>query len=160
MLLAMLLAAADTGGWQYTRWDMSPDEVSAAAATGVVPFSHKDADRAGSKSKLLTVHEANGTGFNVVFRFSDANKLNGVVLLPKSYADCRPILEQLKAAYGKPEDESFPEYAMEVRWRADASKSIVRFFSMMRSAQIGDPAASPYCEVEYTPTTTPEALGF
>lgn len=150
MLTAALALMA--GGWQFTTWGMTEAEVRAASPVGVGPHRSPGLDRDDSMVRLVSQSTAGGFAKSVAFRFSREGKLNGVVLTPSNQRDCPRMMRDMRDVLGKPERESISGRNVDLRWRSDATGSIVAFNMVM------DGPVPFFCLLEYTPI--PVSVGY
>lgn len=146
MLASMLALIA--GGWQFTTWGMTEQEVTAASPVGIGPYRFPGLDRENSTVRLVSQSKAGGFTKSVVFRFSRDGKLNGVVLVPSDQRDCTRMMRDMRDVQGKPERETIAGRQIDLRWRSEATGSIVEFNMLM------DGPVPFFCALEYTPIPT------
>jgi hypothetical protein len=104
-LMTLAVAAPARADWQYTKWGMTRDEVTAASGGRAALDSE-------GVLRLLDKITLAGQEFRVFFRFDDSGKLMAV-MLEGDTAYYQVIDSALAAAFGPAvtrSDEGFPTY--------------------------------------------------
>jgi len=135
-LALCMVASACRADWQYTRWEMTLDELMSKtnakiARTSLQEQKSKSIDVMGD-ALAKTTYLADGFKYDVLFYFR-SNKLMGVTLTPTSLDDALKINNRLELVYGKPissrdkKDMGGSCRTIDRAWRSDSDGNVVSF---------------------------------
>lgn len=154
LLVATAVATPAQADWQWSRWGMTIEQLRAAAPYPLMPFSMPDIDRDDSVSRIGGSHAVSGRRFAVVFRFSSADALNAVLLMPNDNSLCPTLISELTNANGQPIATHADRYSHSVRWRNSATGNDIEV------SQVNDGPVITYCMIEYRPIRSATDLGY
>ena len=143
---ASLPAQAD---WQYTKWNMTREQVLAAAqgdAHADQVTKPRDRKIGDLDCSLVGRYAAEGIQFKSNFCFDKAARLKLVTLVPP-YGTCHTLEKKLRAVYGKPSRGADTEIYV---WR-DAKKR--------NRVQLGFGFSPEECSLAYEPLRRPQGGG-
>jgi hypothetical protein len=108
------MAAPATAGWQYTKWGMTPEEVS-AASNGSAPESLGTSGDAieGLEIGNVGTYRADVQVFQAIYYYR-AGGLARVKL--KTTQGCDGLINRLRAAYGQPDFDNRSPVVRQVTW--------------------------------------------
>ena len=125
-LAAVLFAAPAAADWQYTRWGMTPQQVT-AASRGVAKTNPAEVSDTGThrseRALLAGPYSAARMSFRAVFYFGNADKkLSKVHLILQGGADCTDVRAELMNLYGPPLSQAA---GVVTRWRDTKRRNTV-----------------------------------
>ncbi|WP_237476887.1 hypothetical protein [Lichenibacterium dinghuense] len=137
--------------WQYTRWGMTPDQVTAASNAAAQPNPDRRLDADGLKAALTAPYQGAAIPFTAVFLFDPENRLQVVTLDPVGGIACPVIVQALVANHGAPENDADPLRARTLRWDDADNDNLVVY------ADLGEGS----CTIQYSrlPPTRPDGKG-
>ncbi len=161
VFLSILLASSlpittASANWQYTKWDMSIDEiqksVKKATKNTATEFSGTDTKtwRGELRPLLGTKYNSGHFSFNVDFLFNWGKQLKMVVLTPSAYSQCQPLGESLMSKYGKPDVDRSSGSGASYDWHDEKGGNVVTYYDIQGIS---------HCEVIYQPLDTVGARG-
>src|SRR3954452_21902920 len=109
VLILLIPGRAALADWQFTKWGMSPDEVTKASDGQTTPVEDKSDNKSNYRILLEEPYSASGIAFNARFGFDNQhNRLVLVFLAAKNAEDCAQIGINLENRYGNNyKDDSF-----------------------------------------------------
>lgn len=127
LLLAPFAAKAD---WQYTKWDMTPEEVISASNGEAKPLDEKlqvgMRSQPGLTPMAIGKHATECCAFDVQFHFGADRKLGAVMLVLADRTKVDLLRRDLMEAYGAPVDRNAGGGSGEITWRDAAAGHVVR----------------------------------
>ena len=119
--------------WQFTKWDMTPEEVEKAASDKYKFYSYTN--KSGIINELETEYKAGRFSFDVQLIFSkSANKLEKIILFMRSKEpsrdlnQCRELYSALKLKYGYPIDKYNIKSTTKYSWFDNKHGNTVKYF--------------------------------
>lgn len=150
------VAAPAHADWQFTRWGMTVDEVTAAAPGKIVPFEHPGYTTASDVMKLATDYSANDIDFTAGFMFDRATgRLSRVHLEPKAMAACERVWFAMDAAYGPTTDRARSRTSVVAKWHDAAAGNVVT----VQMIGVAPPRDVGYCSIDYSAAVDRAASG-
>lgn len=147
LLGGIFVSTPSFAGWQYSQWEMTPEEITAASNGVTVWNGDRSKDNADLSTILVANYQASGISFEVRFMFTIFSKLKAVVLVPHDLANCDKLPPILSSAYGITEPKRGP---LDIwRWQDDSNSNLVQFANMTGPSTGG----SLLCLLTYTPKT-------
>lgn len=127
-LACILQASPSTAHWQFTKWGMSRDALSAASQSVGADLRAANAEElkrygGGARSGLTMDYSAGAFRFKAYFRFDDMNKLSKVQLYLVD-GNFNELYRELLSKYGNPARiQNFaPATLVEYAWFADGDE--------------------------------------
>jgi hypothetical protein len=148
--LGLLFAAAApaSAGWQYTNWNMSPDEAVEASKGAMALGTGEPGQRIeGLVVGAVGSYQAGSRTFKATFYFKN-NKLSLVMLETKEAPRCYALANDLKGVYGKPFDSSESSITVTNTWQDAKAQNFVALLA------IGDS-----CSLTYKALVSEDASG-
>lgn len=103
----VMMVADPGGGWEKTRWRMSPSDVAAAVrGATIVPKAFNDASR--GRVRVTAPHKMLGHLFAADFLFDPDDRLAAVRLRLHDPSRCEALYGELLSRYGSPIEASRP----------------------------------------------------
>lgn len=101
--LGLAVAGTAAADWEYTKWGMKPDQVTAASkgAVKAVPVDAA-ANIRSMQRKAIGAYKAGSVEYEAQFYFDVNDKLTAVRLQAKNPADCDAILAETVRRLGPP----------------------------------------------------------
>ena len=150
--LSVTLAGSAKADWQYTKWGMTPAEVSKASGGRVVNNSQTDQNTDTEIAKLTTPYSTGDFSFTAYFMFSrNTDKMNSVRF---NYADgskCWLLRGELMSKYGQPVNDGWSGMVKATTWQDGANNLRVQI------AEIG--IAPSICTLVYAPLASANNKG-
>lgn len=148
LLAAPTLAHAD---WQWTRWDMTSDQVIAASKGALTRQAPRPGARVHGWEMLANGQvEYEGFRFNSEFFFdADGKALKVVRLTLADVNECAALEKRMRKLYGEPVDKSLSMGSLQMKslmWADDGKQNFAGFTS---TNAVGDMA--PLCFIRYRP---------
>lgn len=153
ILGAAFTATPSFAGWQYSEWEMTPEQIMVASNGVAVWNGDRSKDNPDLSTILVANYQASGITFETRFLFDILSKLKAVVLVPNDLADCDKLPSLLSSAYGLTEPKRGP---LDVwRWQDDANSNLVQFTDMSGPST----GSSLLCLLTYKPKSAPNRPG-
>ena len=111
-VVACLMPSAAFADWQFTRWNMTPNQVVAASKGTATPTTEQPMDLVGSEFKLTAPYSAGDFQFKAYFAFDSQNRLS-LVMLDLASPNRAELLMSLNNRYGAGTKASLIEW----NWR-------------------------------------------
>jgi hypothetical protein len=148
LVACVLPAAAD---WQYTQWNMTPDQVQAASDGVAQPNPDRRLDADGLSAALTAFYQGESIPFTATFLFNAQDRLRYVTLSPVDRISCPLVVQTLAAHYGPPEGKADMVHAKTMRWDDTENDNLVVYLDL------GDGD----CTIQYSklPPTRPDGKG-
>ena len=135
--------------WQFTKWNMTPEEVEQAASDKYKFYSY--ANKSGIINELETEYKVGLFAFDVQFIFSKSvNKLEKIILFmrskgpPRDLYKCRELFSALKSKYGYPMDKYIIKATTKYSWLDKKNGNSVKYF-------INNHPINGGCSIDYFP---------
>ena len=129
-MVVMALSAPASANWQYTRWEMTPEEVKTASHGAAQNNSDHGLDAEGVKARLTAPYVGEEISFTAVFLFDEDSKLKDVTLTPKKQEDCLLMKSRLQNHYGQSAENTDMVHAGVTRWDDFDDKNLVVFLQL------------------------------
>jgi len=146
LALACYSASAAKADWEYTKWDMTPEQVASAAKNQTKASSDLQPDSDGNVTKLVAPYRSGEFFFEAQFGFNSADRLSSVTLVVKDktagmgmgmdmgpdmnmdQGKCHDLLASVKTMYGRPQGgrSAHMQYIIET-WQDRKNKNNVTY---------------------------------
>jgi hypothetical protein len=149
LVIPIVWPVATSADWQYTHWNMTPEQVIAASqgtAQATSKQEHKN-KRLGSETPLLKAKWISGELQFVAYFYFNSNKLTTVSLELQNPEHEATLVRSLKLKYGEPKSERRLSVARTMTWRT--AMDTIGFIKVTD----GPP------EVRYSPRSTANTKG-
>ena len=147
VVVAMAVAVPANAHWQFTKWEMTPEQVIAASAgTAQLGSGEKSAQGDATKGAVGS-YIAGGYQFSVNYWFN-ASGLSGVGLMLRDDNQCLALQRDLLAKYGEPVERSGGAVQRRMWADKEASNRVV-----LISTGMG------FCELQYAPLLSRAGAG-
>jgi hypothetical protein len=146
--LFCVAATPASAGWQYTQWNMSPEDAVKASAGSMVLGSGEAGQRLkGYEVGAVGSYKAGSRTFKATFYFK-SRKLSLIMLETTEAPRCYSLANDLKGVYGKPFDSSSSSITVTNTWHDNKAGNFVALLA------IGD-----QCSLTYKPLVSDDAAG-
>lgn len=135
---AMIFAFPAAADWQYTKWGMTPNQLTSSVPGGVHTNDDRSRDATPMIARLYSDYSGGGMDFIAYFYFDGSDRLARVSLEPKDMGKCSDLRFELSNAYGQPHDTSISAVTDLAKWWSEETGNIVVFL------QIGSGCAVTY----------------
>jgi hypothetical protein len=149
--LALTIGTNAHAAWQYTTWEMTPEQVIAASGGKVHPHIQTQGEHISNSpitAQAAGTYTSGAYDFTTVFYFNNSNnKLSRIDMELKNSTACYDLKTELEGKYGPPEKATD---LLEIWiWRDKAKNNRINLL------RIGEQS----CSLSYIPLVTADAAG-
>lgn len=128
--------------WQFTKWGMTPEEVSASSHGELQPTQPNERENRGGLPLLKMEYQSRDFRFSAKFVFNKQRRLSAVILDPLDMGECGQIQQSVLSQYDKAEIVTRSPMSLNYAWRDHSHDNRVTFSNNL-------PGQFSYCVIAY-----------